>query len=350
MYPRANHRSRGFTLIELLVVIAIISLLMSILLPALSRAKEATRTAVCAANQKGIGGAVAACATEYNGFGPTWDDGAAAVGKQTYMLTWIDVLFDLDMLSDPKAGLCPKDKRPDEVSELTGQTWGHYFVNQMGVNEQRKPGTRTSYALNLQMHHNFPEDKYDDASRQAYAADGWWCWFGALNAYWLFAPRIIGAAGAPEGWPQKGASFVGWRHGTDFSANILLRDGHVDKLTPRVPTNLEELENKTVDTSRVFTLLPDEKPARRSWDDRAWYQPVSADHPMLERWRNFPRWVQARSTDRNHGGQSGRPGKFLSGEDPGSFVPLNFPEELGATWRTDNNTWRKLPDRSEGRR
>lgn len=61
----------GFTLIELLVVIAIISLLVSILLPSLTKAKELAQSAVCQSNLRSIGTGFVIYQSEWDGFYPS---------------------------------------------------------------------------------------------------------------------------------------------------------------------------------------------------------------------------------------------------------------------------------------
>jgi len=63
-------RRKGFTLIELLVVVAIIALLISILLPSLSRARELAKRAVCSSNLRGIGQAMYIYANDNSEFFP----------------------------------------------------------------------------------------------------------------------------------------------------------------------------------------------------------------------------------------------------------------------------------------
>lgn len=70
MKPRVNARNSGFTLIELLVVIAIIALLVSILLPSLSKAKELAKRVVCSTQLRASGTGFAMYATENDGFLP----------------------------------------------------------------------------------------------------------------------------------------------------------------------------------------------------------------------------------------------------------------------------------------
>jgi prepilin-type N-terminal cleavage/methylation domain-containing protein/prepilin-type processing-associated H-X9-DG protein len=59
---------RGFTLVELLVVVGIIAVLISLLLPALNKAREASKTTVCVAHLQQIGVAMAMYVNDYRGW------------------------------------------------------------------------------------------------------------------------------------------------------------------------------------------------------------------------------------------------------------------------------------------
>ncbi len=68
-------RETGFTLIELLVVISIIAILISILLPALAKARELANRAVCMANIRGIVQSMVIYAQSNAGTFPTNENG-----------------------------------------------------------------------------------------------------------------------------------------------------------------------------------------------------------------------------------------------------------------------------------
>jgi len=63
----------SFTLIELLVVVAIIAVLVAVLLPALTLAREQAKTALCASNLHQLGIAVTTYASQANGYVPFCD-------------------------------------------------------------------------------------------------------------------------------------------------------------------------------------------------------------------------------------------------------------------------------------
>lgn len=59
-------KKKAFTLVELLVVISIIALLVSILMPALGRARDQAKLTLCGVNMRQIGTLVAVYQTDYN--------------------------------------------------------------------------------------------------------------------------------------------------------------------------------------------------------------------------------------------------------------------------------------------
>ncbi len=122
----------GFTLVELLVVIGILSLLIAILLPALTQAKHHARRMACAGNLRQVGVAIHLYADDFEDTIPFGPAGRPITGSNFYTVTGdvtsllsledgapvgLGLLLEDYLKQQPTVMFCPGADQPSEARE-----------------------------------------------------------------------------------------------------------------------------------------------------------------------------------------------------------------------------------------
>jgi prepilin-type N-terminal cleavage/methylation domain-containing protein/prepilin-type processing-associated H-X9-DG protein len=120
---------RGFTLVELLVVIGIIAVLIGILLPALTKARESAKRTACLSNLRQVHLAFALYAGNYKDQVPL---GYRAGNKQfnsmiysftTQKIVLFGWLYNERLMREPRVFYCPSENDPRSQLETAANPW-----------------------------------------------------------------------------------------------------------------------------------------------------------------------------------------------------------------------------------
>lgn len=240
-------RAGGFTLPELLIVVAVISILLSILLPALKSARAEARRVVCASRLRQWGIAFGCYAAQNNGVWPHCDGldrGPRPLGDPKITKEdladwhgWVDLLPPLIGL-EPWRGH-PRHQRPDQRTffqcrdgRLIGERAKYsYYPNRDGY---------FSYAMNscLELDLNawappgnvgYPMPSFLDTARIVRPAQVVVLFDQLLDPHKGFdGKRVYRAAGKHCGSYPKSFSARHRRGGSKLGGNLSCADGHVE--------------------------------------------------------------------------------------------------------------------------
>lgn len=112
-----NRKSSAFTLVELLVAIGIIAVLISILLPALGKARDAAQRTKCLAHLKQVGTTLQLYSLTYGGKMPIgWNDymwaGYWFYDSSDQIYPVFGHLYKANLIQNPQAFYCPQQRDP----------------------------------------------------------------------------------------------------------------------------------------------------------------------------------------------------------------------------------------------
>ncbi len=246
--------SRAFTLIELLVVITILSVLIALMLPSLSKAREQAKIARCLANQRQIALGGPMYASDNNGLFPAKynDDGAtpsANTGFMDFSIAamrfytngdWVTFTYNATSkqysmsapFNGPAIFICPNNVNPSAL-------WGGKWKTSYGLNCDARGGWARRLNQYRVKFYDVPKP-----SSKVFGMDwaGTWLRTDAYNsgvsATFTFGGSYvpgIGAYGAVATgtWITQGEyqDFYEGRHG--LYVNVVYMDGHAATLASR---------------------------------------------------------------------------------------------------------------------
>lgn len=150
-----SHRRRGFTLVELLVVIGIIAVLISILLPTLSRTREAANRTACLSNIRQLGQSLRDYAVANRDQVPIgfygqkqWNYLANYNINNVRFVSLLGLLWEAKMLSAPQTYYCPSEVNTQWQFNGPNNPWPFVTVPQSAATYTRLGyGTRPVVAF-----------------------------------------------------------------------------------------------------------------------------------------------------------------------------------------------------------
>lgn len=242
-----RRHAQAFTLVELLVVIAIIAVLISLLLPALNRARSAAQSVGCLSNLRQIGLGIIAYANDHRGSLPLgiWNYQGSSVTWHTLVNPYLGGMGDttVSVTQRSRVLLCP--------GATVDAGFNHYTSNPvlMGRENEAKPFDQTpGYYPHYKLSQVRPAQRimmvmdgvqlvipghpsYGTADAVAFMMNNNMVFTAPWNLNGLsdtarMRPIALGQNREGTTWGPIGD--IRWRHQGDRAINVVFADGHAD--------------------------------------------------------------------------------------------------------------------------